>query len=100
MQISLEVQNAVEEVLQEFDLQEFSYENMQSAYSKMSKYISSLYIYNITPFEFALDFEKYNFEDLFETIAYSNLDGEQLERESIQTPLIRQRAKEYEHYFD
>lgn len=99
MQISLEVQNAIEEVLQEFGLESFSYEEMNEAYSKMSKYISSLYIYNITPFEFALDFNKYNFEDLFETIAYSNLDGEQLEREKIQEPLSRQKAKEYEHFF-
>ena len=99
MDISLEVQSAVEEVLEEFGLQEFSYETMQKAYAKMNAYISSLYIYNITPFEFALDFEKYNFEDLFETVAYSNLNGEQLEREMIQEPLTRQRAKEYEHFF-
>ena len=99
MDISLEVQSAVEEVLEEFGLQEFSYETMQKAYAKMNAYISSLYIYNITPFEFALDFEKYNFEDLFETVAYSNLNGEQLEREMIQVPLTRQRAKEYEHFF-
>lgn len=99
MDISLEVQSAVEEVLEEFGLQEFSYETMQKAYAKMNAYISSLYIYNITPFEFALDFEKYNFEDLFETVAYSNLNGEQLEREMIQAPLTRQRAKEYEHFF-
>ena len=85
--------------MQEFGLESFSYEEMNEAYSKMSKYISSLYIYNITPFEFALDFNKYNFEDLFETIAYSNLDGEQLEREKIQEPLSRQKAKEYEHFF-
>ena len=99
MDISLEVQSAVEEVLEEFGLQEFSYETMQKAYAKMNAYISSLYIYTITPFEFALDFEKYNFEDLFETVAYSNLNGEQLEREMIQVPLTRQRAKEYEHFF-
>ena len=96
--VSIQVQEAVEELLQEFELYDFSYESMQKAYFKMSKYISSLYIYNITPYEFTFDFDKYNFEDLFETVAY-NLSGEILEQEKIKTPLIRQRAKEFEHYF-
>ena len=99
MQISLEVQSAVEEVLQEYALEDFTDETMRSAYAKMASYISSLYIYNITPYEFAFDFEKYNFEDLFETVAYSQVSGEQLEREKIAVPLSRQRAKEYEHFF-
>ena len=98
MDISLEVQERVAEVLDEFELASFSNEAMQAAYTKMSAYISSLYIYNITPYEFTLDFEKYNFEDLFETVAY-NLSGEVLEREKIEAPLSRQRAKEFEHYF-
>ena len=97
-EISLEVQAQVAEVLEEFELAEFSNEAMQAAYARMSAYISSLYIYNITPYEFTLDFEKYNFEDLFESVAY-NLSGEDLAREKIAAPLSRQRAKKFEHYF-
>lgn len=97
--VSIAVQERVDEVLEEFGLAKFTREEMQNAYTAMSGYISKLYIYNITPFEFALDFAKYNFADLFETLEFSQISGEDLEREAINSPLIRQEAKRFEYLF-
>ena len=95
---SKEVKEKVDEVLNEYKLHSFDIKTMKKAYQKMIDYIHSLLIYNMTPFNHSLNFNHYQFEDLFQTI-HSNLNGEELEQEKSYFAQIKQEAKDYECLF-
>lgn len=95
---SKEVKEKIDEILIEYKLDNFDIKTMSKAYHKMINYIHSLLIYNMTPYEYPLNFDNYQFEDLFETIK-SDLNGKKLEEEKSEFTQIRQEAKGYECLF-
>ncbi|TLD91020.1 DUF4065 domain-containing protein [Helicobacter magdeburgensis] len=89
---SQRVQEKLDEILERYDLKDYSRSNMQQAYTQIIDHIHSLLFYHLTPFGHIIEFEKYPIESLFERLE-TKIDGEFLENERGEFYRLRHQAK-------
>lgn len=80
--LSQEIIKFLDEILNEFKVNTFSHTEQEKEFSKLIKYIHSLFIYNVTPFNHKYKLELFDNKDLFlEVDRETELNGKILEQD-------------------